>query len=261
MTTDVAAMTDRLAVVLQGHGPLAIAVSGGVDSMTLAHIAHRLVDTEIVHAMSPAVPPEATDRVMAYAQRLGWKLVTTRAREFADPAYLANPVNRCFFCKANLYDRIAELTDRRIASGANLDDLGDYRPGLLAAAERRVVHPLVEAGIAKAGVRALAVAAGLDDLAELPAQPCLSSRVETGIAIDARDLAFIDEVERSVRAVVGAAHDVRCRITREGVVLELGEAAAHRATAVSVARQLCLDSGRRWSAARAYKRGSAFVHG
>lgn len=254
------AMTDRLAEVLRGYGPLAIAVSGGVDSMTLGHIAHRLTDAEIVHAMSPAVPPEATERVVAYARRLGWKLVTTRAREFEDPAYLANPVNRCFFCKANLYDRIAELTDRRIASGANLDDLGDYRPGLLAAAERRVVHPLVEAGIAKAGVRALAAANGLDDLAELPAQPCLSSRVETGIAINAQDLAFVDEVERSVRAIVGIANDVRCRITHEGVVLELSEAAPRYAAAVELARQLCSEAGRRWSAARTYKRGSAFLH-
>jgi uncharacterized protein len=259
---DTTAAEARLATVLKRHGPLAIAVSGGVDSMTLAFLAHRLGDAEIVHAMSPAVPPEATARVHLHAGRHGWRLVTTRAREFEDASYLANPVNRCFFCKANLYDRIAELTDRRIASGANLDDLGDYRPGLKAAADRDVVHPLVEAGINKRTVRALAAAHGLDDLAELPAQPCLSSRIETGIPIDAGDLAFVHAVETAVGGAVGGAGAVRVRITGAGVELQLGETygAEALAEAGSLARRLTAEAGRNWAGVRPYRRGSAFLH-
>ncbi|KAA0971197.1 adenine nucleotide alpha hydrolase [Aureimonas fodinaquatilis] len=256
------AALQRLETALAAHPPLAIAVSGGVDSMTLAFLAHRISDVEMIHASSPAVPAEATARVEAYANRFGWKLTVARAREFEDPDYLANPVNRCFFCKSNLYQRISELSPRKIASGANLDDLGDYRPGLLAAAERQVVHPLIEAQINKQMVRELARAERLDDLAELAAQPCLSSRIETGIGINADDLAFVHMVESAVRQIGGAPADVRCRITRNGVVLELeaesSERVVHEATAL--ASRLAADSGRQWSMTRPYQRGSAFLH-
>ncbi|SFZ80716.1 uncharacterized protein SAMN02983003_0084 [Devosia enhydra] len=255
----IAAAEARLGAVLDRLGPLAIAVSGGVDSMTLAFFAHRH-GAEMVHALSPAVPMAATERVRRHAVRLGWALTETRAGEFSDPDYLANPVNRCFFCKANLYDRIASLTTRTIASGANLDDLGDYRPGLLAAAERRVVHPLVEARIDKRMVRALAARAGLGDLAELPAQPCLSSRVETGIAIDADDLGFIDRVESAVRGLTGASVETRCRITHQGVVLELDPDDPTHADAAAAAMALTAETGRRWAGTRPYKRGAAFLH-
>ena len=121
--------------------------------MTLAAFAHRLWlsggmgSVEMIHAVSPAVPPAATERVRMRAEREGWRLTVTGAGEFDDPRYRDNPVNRCYFCKTNLYDRIRTLTAGAIASGANLDDLGDYRPGLLAASERAIVHPYIEAGI------------------------------------------------------------------------------------------------------------------
>ena len=165
---------DRLSRTLRDAGHVAVAVSGGVDSMTLAFLAHHALgrDALMVHAVSPAVPAEATERVHRYVAREGWTLRVIDAGEFDDPDYLANPVNRCFFCKKNLYGAIATVTDRPIVSGTNTDDLGDYRPGLEAARERRVRHPYVEAGIDKDGVRAIAAARGLDDLAELPAAPC-----------------------------------------------------------------------------------------
>ena len=104
-----AASRDRLGVVLGEIGPLAVAVSGGVDSLTLAAMAHRVLGHEsalMVHAASPAVPGEATERVRAEAGRSGWSLRVVEAGEFADPNYRANPLNRCFFCKTNLYGTI-----------------------------------------------------------------------------------------------------------------------------------------------------------
>ena len=252
----------RLTEILAGHGPLVIAVSGGVDSMTLATVAHRAHPrtTAMVHAVSPAVPVHATRRVSAYAEREGWNLRMTDAGEFADLRYRANPVDRCYFCKTHLYDRIRALTDKVIASGTNLDDLGDFRPGLRAAAERDVVHPYVEAGIDKAAVRALARNLALHDLAELPAQPCLASRIETGIAVDADDLAFVEAVERQLSADLPPGATVRCRVTGAGIAIELGEESRGRHAFVDeLAGELCRAAGRSFAGVRPYRTGSAFL--
>lgn len=253
----------RLVAALDRHPDLVIAVSGGVDSMTLAFVAHRFSSGRVsmLHAVSPAVPPHATARVRAHAGLEGWNLAIADAGEFADPRYRANPVDRCFFCKSNLYDRIRSVTQATVASGTNLDDLGDFRPGLKAASLRGVVHPFVEAGIDKAAVRALARLHGLDDLADLPAQPCLSSRVETGIAIDADDLGFIDAVETAVAALVPAGASVRCRITHAGVALELDDPETAGDAAGRLASDLCARTGRTFSGVRPYRRGSAFLRG
>jgi uncharacterized protein len=260
-------MTAALATALARHPQLAIAVSGGVDSVALAAFAHRLQSdgamgsVEMIHAVSPAVPPAATERVRARAARDGWRLIVTGAGEFDDPRYRDNPVDRCYFCKTNLYDRIRALTPGAIASGANLDDLGDYRPGLLAASERAVVHPYIEAGMNKAAIRALARSLGLDEVAELPAQPCLASRVETGIAIDAADLAFVDLVETRLAALVPAGTALRCRVTRAGIAIEIGEEAAAGTALVDLAGALCREQGRHLVGVGPYRRGAMFVHG
>ena len=251
---------ERLVAALDRHDALAVAVSGGVDSMTLAFVAHRFSRAQIsmMHAVSPAVPAQATQRVREYAAREGWDLRVVGAGEFDDPRYRANPVNRCYFCKTNLYDRIQGLTEHAIASGANLDDLGDYRPGLKAAAEHAVVHPFVEAKIDKPHVRLIAHHHGLDDLAELPAQPCLSSRVETGIAIDASDLAFIEQAENRLAGILPQGATIRCRITHQGVVIELGDE-AYADAARGIASELCQQAGRSFAGLRNYRRGSAFI--
>jgi uncharacterized protein len=212
----------RLESVISEIGPLAVAVSGGVDSMTLAVVAQRVLrdDARMLHAVSPAVPEDASARVRDYAQRQGWRLEVINAHEFADPNYMANPHDRCFYCKTNLYSTMAGAVDCVLVSGTNSDDLGDYRPGLQAAAAHDVRHPYVEARMNKDAVRAVAHELALHDLAELPASPCLSSRVETGIAIDPNVLGAVYRAEKLVRHEL-APETARCRIRHDAVVVEL----------------------------------------
>jgi pyridinium-3,5-biscarboxylic acid mononucleotide sulfurtransferase len=259
----------RLAAVLSAmEGPLAIAVSGGVDSVTLATFAHRAAGSraEVFHAVSPAVPQEATERVKWLAANQGWRLQIVDAREFADDSYLANPVDRCFFCKTNLYGCIARHSDAQILSGANVDDLGEYRPGLNAAKLHSVRHPYLEAGIDKRAVRSLARDLGLGALSELPAAPCLSSRVETGIAIRPEVLKAIHAVEQSI-AKDFPTGIVRCRVRARGVVIELDPTTL---AAISGKREdeLRANADRIFAgiaptlglSLEPYRNGSAFVH-
>ncbi len=222
MTEPPPAGIPALNAVLDQIGRAAVAVSGGVDSMTLALLAGRRggLACTMFHAVSPAVPPEATERVRTYASREGWRLTVLDAGEFDDPNYRANPANRCFYCKTNLYGALAARTDATLLSGTNLDDLDDWRPGLQAAEIHRVRHPFVEAGIDKATVRSLAAALGFDDLASLPAAPCLSSRIETGLRVEADELAQIHAAERYLARQL-RPETVRCRRRRAGIVIEL----------------------------------------
>ena len=220
---DAAAAEFELTQNLRALQQIAIAVSGGVDSLTLATLASRALPPSarvMFHAVSPAVPTEATKRVSALAKQEGWELVVFDAGEFGNEEYRRNPVNRCFHCKQSLYGSIRQKTTATILSGTNLDDLGEYRPGLDAARHFGVRHPYVEAGISKAGVRLLATRLGLGELADLPAAPCLASRVETGIRIEAASLRFIHQVERLMQRDLNP-QVVRCRIRREAVVVEL----------------------------------------
>ncbi len=261
---------DDLQGLLQTISRPAIAVSGGVDSMTLAVLASRLLpDIRVLHAASPAVPLEATRRVKHFAEVHGWQLDIIDAGEFDDPDYRANPANRCFYCKSNLYSTIRSRTDRPILSGANLDDLREYRPGLDAARRHGVRHPYVEAGLTKQQVRAVARTLGLHMVAELPASPCLSSRVETGIRIEATTLAFIHEVETLVSRTLSPTA-VRCRVRAAAVVIELDPATLARLSPEQ-RRQLADEIGARRSGAwqlhregrpiafAEYRNGSAFL--
>ena len=259
-----------LNAVLDGIGRCAVAVSGGVDSMTLALLAGRRLGAEcaMFHAVSPAVPPEATARVRAYAEREGWRLAVLDAGEFDDPAYRANPANRCFYCKTNLYGALAARTEATLLSGTNMDDLGDWRPGLKAAEAHGVRHPFVEAGIVKAEVRAIAALLGFDDLARLPAAPCLSSRIETGLRVEADDLASIHAAERYLARQLRPLQPetVRCRKRKAGIVIELDTATLEalsesRRTALGGAVAGMFDAGVGAGAVRfaPYRTGSAFL--
>jgi len=259
---------DALARVVDQLRDVAVAVSGGVDSLTLASIVHRRIPARaaMFHAVSPAVPEEATRRVQALAQQQGWVLKLIDAGEFSDAQYRANPVNRCFYCKTSLYGAIAPHTRAQIVSGTNLDDLGEYRPGLEAAKKYAVRHPFVEAGVDKAAVRSLARRLGLGEISELPAAPCLSSRIETGIAIDPDMLKLVHETEKLVADAL-RPDTVRCRVRASGVVVELDDAALAAASQVQrndlSARitELFGKGGFDYAVMFApYRVGSAFVH-
>lgn len=258
---------DTLTTIIDQLPDVAVAVSGGVDSLTLATAIHRrnTARATMFHAVSPAVPEEATDRVRALAETQGWALRIIDAGEFADSDYRANPVNRCFYCKTNLYGAIAPLTKAQIVSGTNLDDLGEYRPGLQAAEHHSVRHPFVEAGIDKAGVRLLARRFGLGEISELPAAPCLSSRIETGISIDPSMLKLVHQTERFVAARL-QPKTVRCRVRASGVVIELDKVTLNLADELQrdeMARHVAMlfsDAGFDYRVSFAlYRVGSAFV--
>ena len=259
---------ERIERTLAEIGPATVAVSGGVDSMTLAAVAHARDPhaARMAHAVSPAVPAAATARVRRRAAADGWTLEILEAGEFSDPDYLRNPADRCYHCKSNLYRAVGARAGWTVVSGANLDDLGDWRPGLRAAREKGVRHPYVEAGVDKAAVRAVARRLGLDEVADLPSSPCLSSRVETGIAIEGDALGAIDAAERYLRRRLGA-RTVRCRLRADGVAVEL-DAAALAALApedrTRVAPAVAAMFARAGKSAEvrfeAYRRGSAFLH-
>lgn len=261
-------MTEALRDILRDIGPATVAVSGGVDSMTLAVLANRTLGRDrvtMMHAASAAVPPEATQRVRHWGAIEGWDLRVIDAGELADEKYRSNPLNRCFFCKGNLYSKIAGVSDRQIVSGANTDDLGEYRPGLDAARQYSVRHPYLEARMGKSGVRALARSLGLGDLSDLPASPCLSSRVETLIRVEPGTLQAIHAVELLVADRLSPLI-VRCRVRQAGIVVELDtmslDAASptdRAALTASIGKLLPGVLADKPIAFAAYRNGSAFI--
>ena len=227
-----------------------VACSGGIDSLVLATLAHRAApeQTIVAHTVTPAVPGPGTARVVAFAEREGWNLELVRSSEFDDERYLSNPADRCYYCKSNLYDAISTLqgstsapTDAVILSGANTDDLGEYRPGLIAADEHAVHHPYVEAGWGKADIRSAARDLGLAE-ADLPASPCLASRLYTGTRVTASRLQAVEVGEALVTQLTGVAI-VRCRIREANVSIEVrGEDRHHIDPSVIAAVRTAMTS-------------------
>lgn len=179
---------------------VAVAFSGGIDSTVVARAAYEALDERAiaVTADSASVPRAEIDDARRLAALIGIRHRVVTTHEFDDPAYRRNDGSRCYHCKSELYDTIIELLPELgvtiICSGANLDDMGDYRPGLKAAAERHVRHPLQEAGFTKADVRALAQYWGLPTW-DKPASPCLSSRLAPGLPVTPERTARIEAAE------------------------------------------------------------------
>ncbi len=195
---------DRLIETLKGYGRVAVAYSGGVDSTVVAQAAFvALGDAAVaVTAVSESLASGELEEAEALAKQIGIRHRIIRTEEFADPNYLRNGTDRCYFCKSELYGRLSSLLGQLdvdvIASGANADDQGDHRPGMKAAGENGVRHPLLECNLNKEDVRALARAWGLPTW-DKPATPCLSSRIAYGENVTPERVQMIDAAEDFLR--------------------------------------------------------------
>lgn len=205
-----AAKYRRLYALIESFQSTITAFSGGVDSSLVAYLAHRALGSQedaahkALAVTSASVSLSRADLSLTQSLAASWDMAhrIIETTEVGDPDYAANPVNRCYFCKTNLYSRLGEIAERDgydvILNGTNVDDLGDFRPGLKAAGEHSVRSPLAECGMTKPEIRALAAYLGLPN-ADKPQAACLSSRVPYGTPITPSLLGRIDAAESLLR--------------------------------------------------------------
>jgi uncharacterized protein len=241
-----------------------IGYSGGVDSALLAVVARRLLGRErSVAAMgiSSSYPAQQRAQALAVAREFDLQLLEVQTAELDDPRYAANPTNRCFFCKQELWAKLAQVARERgiavVADGTNADDLGDHRPGLAAATARGVRSPLAEAGYTKADVRAEARSLGIP-IWDAPAAPCLSSRLRYGVAVTPERLRQVEEGEELLRSL-GVSGDLRVRHWGDEARIEVSQQSVrhvrrHRRTIAD--GLLALGFSRVTLDPRGYRRGS-----
>ena len=215
------------------RGSALLGFSGGVDSAYLAHVALEVLGAERflgVIGRSASYPEEQWLEARRVADRFGIPILEIDTRELADPNYSANPANRCYFCKAELWGRLVPVARERgfaaVIDGTNVDDRGDYRPGAAAATEMQVESPLAIVGLTKTEIRALSRRRGLGGW-DRPASPCLSSRIPYGTAVTADRLRKIELAERALRAL-GVTGDLRVRYHDDLARVELGRAELSR---------------------------------
>lgn len=207
---------DRLLNVLHGYGRVAVAFSAGVDSTVVAKAAQLACGEKAiaVTAVSFSLAEGEKEEAETLAAQIGIRHLVVSTNEFSDPNYLKNPVNRCYFCKSELYTRLTEIAPTLdvdvLVNGANLDDQGDYRPGMQAASQFQVRSPLIEVGLNKVDVRDLAQYWELP-VWDKPATPCLSSRIAYGVEVTPERVRRIDQAERFLKSLLEVRElRVRC---------------------------------------------------
>lgn len=207
---------DALLAAIRPYRSVLVGYSGGVDSTLVAVAARRALGREQVLAVigrSASYPQQQKETAGALAARFDIPLLEIATRELEDPNYLANPTNRCFYCKAELWQRLRAVAAERglavVCDGTNADDLHEHRPGFTAGRRADVRSPLAEAGFTKADVRAVAQELGIPNW-DAPAAPCLSSRVQYGIPITPRRLKQVEDGEAFLRAL-GVTGNLRVR--------------------------------------------------
>ena len=248
----------QLRAWMRDHAPLLIGFSGGVDSAYLAAVAVSELGADRMLAVigrSASYPEEQWRDARELARRFRIPVLEVNTDEMNDPRYAENPTNRCYFCKTELWSRLAPVARERgfatIADGTNADDLGDYRPGARAAREHGVVSPLAELGFTKSEIRELSRELGIEGWRK-PSSPCLSSRLPYGTAVTPERLQQVEIAERALREL-GVAGDLRVRHHGELARIELApdqlnewlaparHAALHRAVRAAGFARVCLD--------------------
>ncbi len=193
-----------LGALLLAHAPLLIAYSGGVDSAFLLAVAAETVGEQClgVIADSPSLPRQALRDALDLAENIGARVEVIATGEMENPNYASNPINRCYFCKAELFARLDAVASARgfraIAYGENADDAQQVRPGRKAAVEFAVLAPLKDVGLTKQEIRKLSRTMNLPT-ADAPSQPCLSSRIPYGTPVTAAALGMIERAEATMR--------------------------------------------------------------
>ncbi|MEP6991525.1 MAG: ATP-dependent sacrificial sulfur transferase LarE [bacterium] len=210
------AREEALAAWLRERGRVAIGFSGGVDSAYLAVVARRTLGPEGVVAIigrSASYPAEQWATARRVAESFGIAVRELDTAELDDPRYAANPSNRCYFCKTELWTKLAPVARalgcKAVLDGTNADDLADYRPGAQAAREQGVSSPLAELGFTKADIRERSRELGIPTWSQ-PSSPCLSSRLPYGTSVTPQRLAQVEQAERALRAL-GIVGDLRVR--------------------------------------------------
>jgi uncharacterized protein len=240
------AKRERLRAILRECGSVVIGYSGGVDSVFLAKVAVDVLGPGRVLAVtgkSESVASWMEDTARDVAHRFGIPWLEVETREVQDPRYAANPSNRCYFCKSELWGRLTGIARERglraVLDGSNADDVGDHRPGAVAAEENAVRSPLLEAGLTKAEIRAWSRELGLPTW-DQPAAPCLASRLPYGIAVTPERLRQVEAAELALRAL--GFRDFRVRHHGEVARLEvhpseLARVPGHRVAILAAVRE------------------------